>query len=589
MCDHRREREERLKATPANEDGAVESREVNGQAAVKRLQTSFVESGVSAALLRYLSDTGPLLLQDSWDLPRSNDDAEAARQQLKAANSDAQAMADKRCDALRHACEQLGQEVERMEELHVDDQLSALSIELAVLEEAEAALQQAEEAAGQATCSAQGEGSEGVVWVAEGWGGIGQRVPGGKCRKGKNVMAAEAGLGIWRRIDEAEEAVGCTRAEWLSVSGQLLLLAPSSTLYPAAHTHVPSLCPSLPLFIAHHQAAQVAALTRVKAELAASLQRCAAAEGLSSHLAAAAAATQASEEQSHPAERHTRSAGPPLTREAAASGSAAARACAPATGKAGLPAVVLGGAGEGSMGEGSSATVEVAVLRGGHVAAASIVPVPMRPVPPPPHVRCTPLSSRPHAITPLPVRRSLPTLQEAPGLPQRSLPLQPSTHAADSATGANQQHPGGAGVPVAAAVAEAACLLRLLALRRAHMANALATAPFPPRYMVEMAGEGAFKVKWANGATLTLTACNDWPMPGGHLAVADVELPHTAQSGEERQQLLSLLSTAVPWQGDAQRQDDTPPAPPALSALGGVIAAAGACLRKAMMVALKTS
>ncbi|CAI5941341.1 unnamed protein product [Closterium sp. NIES-65] len=518
MCDHRREREERLKAAPANEDGAVESREVNGQAAVKRLQTSFVESGVSAALLRYLSDTGPLLLQDSWDLPRSNDDAEAARQQLKAANSDAQAMADKRCDALRHACEQLGQEVERMEELHVDDQLSALSIELAALEEAEAALQQAEEAAGLATCSAQGEGSE---------------------------------------------------------------------------------------------AAQVAALTRVKAELAASLQRCAAAEGLSSHLAAAAAAaaTQASEEQSHPAERHTRSAGPsptatfsgtssstqqtaeqgshaqaavqqlaellcpaaltaqtarslslrlplpsphslpspPLTREAAASGSAAARACAPATGKAGLPAVVLGGAGEGSMGEGSSATVEVAVLRGGHVAAASI---------------------------------------GAPGLPQRSLPLQPSTHAADSATGANQQHPGGAGVPVAAAVAEAACLLRLLVLRRAHMANALATAPFPPRYMVEMAGEGAFKVKWANGATLTLTACNDWPMPGGHLAVADVELPHTAQSGEERQQLLSLLSTAV---GDAQRQDDTPPAPPALSALGGVIAAAGACLRKAMMVALKTS
>ncbi|CAI7860255.1 unnamed protein product, partial [Closterium sp. NIES-54] len=134
---------------------------------------------------------------------------------------------------------------------------------------------------------------------------------------------------------------------------------------------------------------------------------------------------------------------------------------------------------------------------------------------------------------------------DAPGLSHRSLPLHPSTHAADSATQGAQQHPGGAGVPVAAAVAEAACLLRLLALRRAHMAHALATAPFPPRYMVEMAGEGAFKVRWANGATLTLTACNDWPMPGGHLAVADMELPHTAQSGEERQQLLSLLSTAV--------------------------------------------
>ncbi|CAI5476264.1 unnamed protein product [Closterium sp. Yama58-4] len=163
-------------------------------------------------------------------------------------------------------------------------------------------------------------------------------------------------------------------------------------------------------------------------------------------------------------------------------------------------------------------------------------------------------------------------------------------------TGADQQAPGGARVPVVAAVAEAACLLRLLSLRRAHMAHALATAPFPPRYMVEMAGEGAFKVKWANGATLTLTACNDWPMPGGHLAVADVELPHTEQSGEERQQLLSLLSTAVliallppppaPWQGDAQQQDGAPPPP---SALGGVIAAAGACLRKAMMVTLKTT
>ncbi|CAI7860253.1 unnamed protein product, partial [Closterium sp. NIES-54] len=190
------EREDRLKAAPANADGAVESREVNGQAAVKRLQTSFVESGVSAALLRYLRDAGPLLLRDSWDLPGGHDDAEAARQQLKAANNDAQAMADERCDALRQACELLGQEEERMEELQLDDQLSALSIELAALERAEAALQHAEEAAGQAMCSAQGEGSE---------------------------------------------------------------------------------------------AAHVAVLTRVKAQLAASLQRCAAAEGLSSHLATAAA------------------------------------------------------------------------------------------------------------------------------------------------------------------------------------------------------------------------------------------------------------------------------------------------------------
>ncbi|CAI5537658.1 unnamed protein product, partial [Closterium sp. Naga37s-1] len=538
------EREERLKAAPANADGAVESREVNGQAAVKRLQTSFVESGVSAALLRYLRDAGPLLLRDSWDLPGGHDDAEEARQQLKAANSDAQAIADERCHALRHACELLGQEEESMEELHLDDQLSALSIELAALERAEAALQHAEEAAGQVTCGAQGEGSE---------------------------------------------------------------------------------------------AAQVAALTRVKADLAASLQRCAAAEGLSSHLnaaaataaaAAAAAATQSREEQRQPAEGSTRSAGPwptsgssstleaasqgreahaavqqlaallcpaaltaqtarslslrlplpsphslpssPLDREAAASGSAAALTCASAsaTGKAGLPGVVWGSAGEGSIGEEGSATVEVALLPGGRVAAASI---------------------------------------EAPGLPHRSLPLHPSTNAAHSATGADQQHSGRAGVPVAAAVAEAACLLRLLALRRAHMAHALATAPFPPRYMVKMAGEGAFKVKWANGATLTLTACNDWPMPGGHLAVADVELPHTAQSGEEKQQLLSLLSTAVlrhhavwvlvalpsplptAWQGDAQQQDSSPPVPPAPSALGGVIAAAGACLRKAMMVALKTT
>ncbi|CAI5476262.1 unnamed protein product [Closterium sp. Yama58-4] len=109
MCEHRREREERLKAARASADVAVESSEVSGQAAVKRLQTSFVASGVSAALLRYLSDSGPLLLRDSWELPGSHADAEAARQQLKAANCDAQAIADERCDALRQACEQLGQ------------------------------------------------------------------------------------------------------------------------------------------------------------------------------------------------------------------------------------------------------------------------------------------------------------------------------------------------------------------------------------------------------------------------------------------------------------------------------------------------
>ncbi|GJP49243.1 hypothetical protein CLOM_g8482, partial [Closterium sp. NIES-68] len=146
---------------------------------------------------------------------------------------------------------------------------------------------------------------------------------------------------------------------------------------------------------------------------------------------------------------------------------------------------------------------------------------------------------------------------EGDGISLRSLPLHPAGHAAARPTQLHQQQQHGVSsvVPVAAAVAEASCLLRLLALRREHMARALENAPMPPRYLVEMAGQDAFIVRWANGATVTLRACNDWPMLGGHLAVADVALPQTAQSTEEKQQLCSLLDNAV---GAVQQQGSEP-------------------------------